>query len=156
MAFANEITEHKIIKINQGCVDDPIYLRWLNKQGGTSYWLFSRNNIYSTKTTSSTIYEKNITTLTSTQSNREIIEKRVERQIKVGAVVGDDDMDGLTGLFESPKVLMLVNPDTWSSEGAIWQSVIVVAGSMVILKTKTAFYEVDFDLILPLVYNQYE
>ena len=71
-------------------------------------------------------------------------------------VLKAEDMDGMQSLFESPKVMMLMNPETWESDGAIWQRVIVNTGTLLILKTRTSYLDVKFTLDLPYRFKQKE
>lgn len=150
------ITELKNIKISRECVDNPIFLNWINKQGGHSYWLFNRMNSNFTKTTNGNFYEKFVSDLENTQINFGMVDKKVQHTIKVGANVDVTDMDGIRGLFESPKILMLTNPTTWTVDGAKWQSVAIDDGTLLYFKTKTQRFDIEFDIILPMIYTQSE
>lgn len=156
MAFADEITEKKTIKISQSNCENPVYLKWINKQGGNSFWLFNRNQLRISKTKNGEIYEKHLSTLIGTYSNRFISTKEADHSIRLTTTISEDDMDGIIGLHESPKVSMLVNPDTWSTEGCKWQSVIVSPSSLIFLKTNTSFFNVEIDILLPNIYVQSE
>ena len=156
MAFADEITEKKTIKISQSNCDNPVYLKWINKQGGNSFWLFNRNQLRVTKTRNGDTYEKYVSTLINTYSNRFISTKEVDHSIKLTTTIDEDDMDGIIGLHESPKVFMLVNPDTWSTDGCKWQSVIISPSSLIFLKTNSSRFDVEIDILLPKIYVQSE
>jgi len=153
MALANEITEKKYIKIEKGCINDPIYLEWHNKLGGKSYWLFGKLNTFQTKTAEVGYYERYVSDLESEQGNDGIINKSNERSISIGANIPADQMDGIRGLFESPKVKMLTNPETWSVDGAKWQDVRINTGSKLTGQTRKGFFEVEMDILLPKVYT---
>ena len=150
------LTEVKTVKIGDACAERPVFLQWLNKQGGTSYWLFNKLVTETTKTKSADVYERYISNLTTSQINIGITEKQYTRSLRVGSYVDEEDLSGLIGLFESPKVLYLSNPDTWATDGAKWQSVIIEDGSQVVLKTKTPKYSIEFDIRLAKQYNQAE
>ena len=143
-------TETKTVKIVHNCgLDNPIYLCWLNAVGGFSYWLFDKYSKSTTQTKTEGSYNKNISNLETAIGNADILGKNITPKIDVGSVVKLEDMDGLRGLFESPKVFMLANPLTWETDGIKWKTVIVQASSLVILETKVAFYEMKLTLILP-------
>lgn len=152
MALADEITEHKHVKIGTACVNEPIYLSWLNRFSGTSYYLFGKLNVETTKTKEVGYYERYVNDLETSQGNDSIISKTNEKSITIGCSVDVTDMDGLTGLFESPKVKMLTNPETWVADGAKWHDVRIETGSMVIYQTRKQFYEVEFTINLPKQY----
>jgi len=150
------ITEIKTVKIDHDCKDVPIYLTWINKLGGYSYWLFERFNTETTRTRNVYQYENNILDLENAIGTNEVTSKDISPQLEVGAKIHISDMDGIRGLFESPKVLMLANPDTWTVDGAKWKRVIVNTGSLVVNETDKRYYDVSFKLDLPMVFNQKE
>lgn len=152
MALADEVSEHKIIKLKNSCINDPIYLSWLNRFGGTSYWLFGKLNNYITKTKEVGYFERYVSDLETTQGNDGIISKTNEKTITVGAFVEESDMDGLRSLFESPKVKMLTNPTTWTTEGAKWHDVRIDTGSFIYKRTNKQNFEIEMDIILPKQY----
>ena len=150
------ITEIKTVKINDGCGENPVYLCWLNKLGGISYWLFNRYKTEKTKTSINFPFSSNISNLETDQGNINISGKGVQPSYEIGASIPIADMDGIRGLYESGKVLMLANPTTWTTDGVKWKRVIITAGSLVVLKKDTSFYDVRLTLNLPELYNQIE
>jgi hypothetical protein len=130
MAY-QRITEIKRIKVDTECKDNPVYLAWLNTSGSYSYWLFEINNTKQVQTEALGEFTKNIPDLATSVGNKEFLMKISQPAIIVGANVSRDDMDGLTGLINSPKVQMLMNPDTWAVDGAVWQRVQIKPGSFV-------------------------
>lgn len=156
MAFADEITEVKTVKIKTSNCDNPVFLRWINKQGGNSFWLFNRNQSRKTKTNNTDFYEKYVDNLSNTYSNTFLISKEAQHTITLLSTVEEEDMDGIVGLYESPRVFMLVNPTTWETVGCQWQSVIVKEGSLVFLETNKSSFDVAIEILLPKRYNQHE
>ena len=156
------ITEKKKIKIDHECKDFPIYLTWLNSLGGYSYWLFFKEHTENTKTKTQNKYIVNIQNLETAIGTNDITGKLANHEIKIGARVKAEDIDGITGLYESPKVLRLMNPETWQTEGEggnplpKWQRVIVKPGSIIILKTGIDFLEIKMTLELPFINTQKE
>ena len=156
------ITEKKKIKFDHECKDFPIYLTWLNRLGGYSYWLFFKEHTEKTKTKSENGYIKSIKDLENAIATNDITGKEAEHSIQVGCRCKAEDMDGLTGLYESPKVERLMNPETWETDGTggqpfpIWQRVIVKSGSITILKTGIDFLEIKMTLELPFINTQKE
>lgn len=150
------ITEIKTIKIDHECKDFPIYLTWLNGLGGYDSWLFFKEHSVSTRTKVSNKYTLNITDLETAIGTNDITGKNIEPQMKIGGRMLAEDMDGIKSLYESPKVMMLMNPDTWETDGATWQRVIVKTGSLLTLKTRTPYLEVKLTLELPYRFKQKE
>lgn len=150
------LTEKKRIKIDSECRDYPIYLCWLNSVGGISYWLFSKKHTERTRTKQGKSYVKNINDLETAKGNLDYLTKDSVHSFRVGARVKQEDMDGLTGLFESPKVQMLMNPTTWEVDGAKWQNVQIGTGSLLILDTDTNYKDIQMDIQMPFLYKQKE
>lgn len=130
MAYTR-ITEIKRIKVDTECKDSPVCLVWLNTMGGFSTWVFEINNTKQVQTEAGGEFTKNIPDLATSVGNREFLTKVSQPAIIVGANVSRDDMDGLTGLINSPKVQMLMNPYTWETEGVLWQRVQIKPGSFI-------------------------
>ncbi len=151
MAVSDILTEKKYVKIGDSCVDDPCYLQWLNRYGGSSYWLFGVLNVDKATTKEIGYYERFVSDLETSQGNDGIISKSKELTKIVGATIPKDQMDGLTGLFCSPKVKMLVG-QYWQVEGVKWHDVRIKSGSMVINQTRKDFFDVSFEIILPKQY----
>jgi hypothetical protein len=150
------ITEVKNIKIDHECKDFPIYLTWLNGLGGYDSWLFFKEHTVSTKTKVSNKYNINVQDLENAVATNDITGKDVAPQLKIGGRIEAADMDGMQSLYESPKVMMLSNPETWETDGAKWKRVIVKTGSLLTLKTRTAYLEVKLTLELPYIFKQKE
>ncbi len=156
------VTEKKDIKIDHECKDFPIYLTWLNRLGGYSYWLFFKEHTEKTKTKSENKYILNIQDLENAIGTNDITGKSAVHSMLIGGRIKAEDMDGITGLYESPKVLRLMNPETWETDGEggtplpKWQRVIVKPGSIVILKTGIDFLEIKMNLDLPFINTQKE
>ena len=153
------ITEKKKIKIDHECKDFPIYLTWLNRLGGYSYWLFFKEHSEKTKTKAENKYIKSIADLENAIATNDITGKQAAHTILVGGRIKAEDIDGITGLYESPKVLRLMNPENWNSgptPNPIWQRVIVKPGSITILKTGIEYLEIKMTLELPFVNTQKE
>ena len=86
----------------------------------------------------------------------EITGKKINPETQFGAVISEEDMSGIQSLFESPKVLLLTNPETWETEGVNFIRVIIKPGSLLIFQTKRLFYEVKMTMLLPLRNTQKE
>lgn len=150
------VTEKKIIKINNECHAHPVYLEWHNKLGGTDNWLFDRDNETTSRTSIVSAYQSVVSDLETAIGQNDIIGKSISPTISIGARIAAEDMDGIRSLYESPKVLMLMNRETWAADGPIWQRVIVAPGSLLVLKTNSSFIDVKLTLNIPIVNSQQE
>jgi len=155
-AFPVQVTESLRMKVDHECKDFPIYLTWLNSVGGYDYWLFFKTNKQKIKTKLENPYTKNIDNLATSIGNIEITGKKVEPTIDFGARVMSEDMDGIAGLYGSPKVLYLTNPETWQVDGAKWRRVIINPGSLLVAESNISFLDVKMTMMLPIRNTQKE
>ena len=150
------ITEKKEIRIDHECKDYPVYLTWLNGLGGYDSWLFFKEHTVKVKTRSLNAYTRNVESLETSIGNKDITGKTISEQMDIGGRIKSADMDGMESLYESPKVMMLTNPDTWETDGAKWIRVIVKTGSLITLKTRVEYLTVKLTLDLPFINKQVE
>ena len=150
------ITEKKKIKIDHECKDFPIYLTWLNGLGGYDSWLFFKEHTIQTNTKVISRYKSNIQDLENSVGTFDIVGKDISPRMQIGGRMEVEDMDGMQSLYESPKVMMLMNPNTWESDGCVWQRVVVRTGSLVTLTTRSSYLDVKLTLELPNRFKQQE
>lgn len=149
-------TEKKKIKIDNECKDFPLYLTWLNSKGGYSYWLFFKSHSEITSTRIENQYLKNVTDLETSIGQIDSTGKISSPKIDFGARVSQEDMQNINSLYNSPKVLLLSNPETWEVDGPKWLRVQIKQGSLLTLKTGIEFQEVNMSMLLPLINTQKE
>ena len=147
------ITEIKKIDIEQECIDNPIYLCWLNNKGGYSYWCFSRKQSYLLDTAVDGSYKKFNEDIESATGIDELISKAARESIVCGGKIPNNKMDGIKGLLSSPKVMWLTNPESWSDDGCLWRRVIVSPGSFITLDTNQKRQLIQITLLLPEQYQ---
>ena len=156
MAAATILTEEKIIDIDNSCVDSPVYLKWLNTSGGYSQWLFGKKQTKLIQTAIDGEYIANTEDLENSIGGEEFMGTNVQPAMIVGADVPVIKMDGIKGLLMSPKVLMLMNPDTWETEGVIWQRVRIQRGSYIVLYTDETRNKIEMTVYQPKINIQSE
>lgn len=156
MAGFTRITEIKEIDVNTECVDNPVYLKWLNTQGGYSQWLFGKRQTKIIQTAVDGEYISDVDDLENSIGGEEYMGTNVQPAMIIGADLPIEKMDGIKGLLMSPKVLMLMNPDTWEDEGAIWQRVRIQRGSFVILYTDETRHKIEMTVYQPKINIQSE
>jgi hypothetical protein len=144
-----QVIETKRIKVDSECKDFPIYLTWINSLGGYDSWLFFKTNKVKIRTKLENQHLKNIEDLETSIGNIDITGKSIQPQVDFGARVQAEDMDGMAGLFGSPKVLYLTNPETWQTDGAKWQRVIIKPGSLLTSESNVSFVDIKLTMLLP-------
>ena len=144
------ITEKKHIDIDKECVSNPVYLNWLGTNGGRNYWLFRKVQRKSIITDVIGTFEGYKDDIETAQGFIEDIERSAVPTLTIGAIVPVSKLDGLTKMLYSLNVLMLMNPDTWSSDasGPIWQIVRPIPGTYQLYNTDqiTTTFEVTLEL----------
>lgn len=148
--MGTRITEKKRIKINQACVKNPIYLNWQGTNGGgRNYWLFHTIQTKRLSTSEGATFSPFIEDNTNAKAYLEEISRGAIESLVCGANVSNEDLDGIKSLLYSTNVLLLMNPDTWVSEGCKWLKVRVVPGTFSLGETVQEFIELSFQIEFP-------
>lgn len=141
------ITEKKRVKIEQDCVANPVYLAWIGLRGGVNYWLFGGTQTINVKTGKAKVIQKDIRDLEPAEGAVDYLKKEGAEKWQIGANnVKREDLEGLKTLLISPKVQVLMNPDTWITEGPIWQTVLVNTGSFRIIETDESRHDIKLTI----------
>jgi hypothetical protein len=134
------ITEELQIRIEHSIPCNPVYLHWLNKKGGYNYWCFGRRQQMGKKTSSEGESEKSFDDLELQDTTSSFISKNSESYMIAGAERLDVyDMLLMDSLTDSPKVMMLMNVNTWASDGPVWQEVKIITDDFKMRETKKTF-----------------
>lgn len=141
-----ELTERRRIKLNNKCVDNPIYLAWKGREGGMNYWLFSK-----TQTIGSTIGEvqkfEPFNLDLNINGRSSVLTKTDKPTIVLGAdQIDTNDIKGLMGLTASNFVQMYIG--TKPKVGHTWQTVNVKEGSFKYYETENTKHEIELTIEL--------
>lgn len=149
------LTEELQIKVSDACPDFPIYLKWINSLGGWSYYLFAFDQSRSLVTGSPEMFAQYVTDYETAQSKLEFVKKTSVERLTLGAdSVSLDVLSGLKEILDSPRVEMLMNPDTWETDGddeepaPLWQTVLVNVGTFALEKTRSGKANIEFSIQL--------
>lgn len=143
------VTEKKKILIDHSCASNPVYLNWLGLSGGRNYWLFKKRQEYGITTSVNGVFEPYQSDIENAQGYTFETGRESTPRLVVGAIVSRSSAEGIKGVLYSPNVLMLMNPDTWTSESPIWQIVRPVPGSFKLWETDAERVELEFSIDLP-------
>lgn len=143
------VTEKKKILIDHNCVENPVYLNWLGGSGGRNYWLFKTRQQYGLTTSIKGQFEPYQDDIENAQGYSFETGRDATPRLIVGAVVDRASAEGIKTLLYSPNVLMLMNPNTWSSEGPIWQVVKPLPATFNLWPTDATRVELEFSIDLP-------
>lgn len=152
------LTELKRIRLENDCLQQPVYLCWKNKNGGWDYWMFQWNQKRKRTTGDLQTFEAYITDFAAATSRIKVSSKTAVPSMVLGAsLVAKDDMyyneqfPGLTGLLDSPEVLMLSNPATWDYDGPVWITVTPKTGVFNIIETRLTSSDIELEIVLPYI-----
>ena len=144
------VTEKKKVRINRDCVDNPVYLRWFGLSGGKNHWLFGVRQVHTDRVTAGDVIKRFIEDLENAETQEDFLTKHSAESIRCGASNLDgNDIEGLRALKTSPKVQLLTNPLTWSTEGAKWLTVLVQPGRFTIKDTRFDKSDVEITFNMP-------
>lgn len=141
-----DLTEVRRFEIDRACVDNPVFLRWKATAGGWGYWLFGYDYKDDLLTNEESTYNNFESDIETSQGATEVWSKSSADDLSVGCNrVKAIHHAGLKSLFESPKVQMLMNPDTWATDGAKWQNVRIKTKSFPV-NVRSEFFEIKLTL----------
>lgn len=158
------VTEVKTIKYFDTCeVKNPVYLDWLGTTGGRNYWLFDESQAEVLDVEETGEFQQRTENLETDTGLGNYTGKKAFPSLVCYAYLSLEDLRGIEGLLKSPDVLMLTNPDTWTtdnletsppSEKPIWKRVKLLPETFKILDTTQNHAEIEFTLLLPEIYIQ--
>lgn len=157
---STRVTETKRVKLETPCTN-PVYLCWKTKNGGWDYWQFEYNQKHKRAIGDMQTFEQYITDFADATSRIEVLSKTAVPSIVLGAsavpkndIYYNEQYPGLTGLLDSPKALMLKNPDTWDDDGPVWITVAPKTGVFTILETNAANSSIELEIVLPYIQTE--
>lgn len=102
------VTESIIIKLDNECKDNPIYLRWINTLGGYDYFMFHFTNEIVFHTKSRGQFEKTYTSLAEKTASFSRGKKAIKTIIVGAEGLSQNDYDGIyPDLFLSPSIYIV-------------------------------------------------
>ena len=119
------------------------YLKWQNKQGGYSYWLFE--GIYKEDKSVSIMdsYQDDFQNINVANSAFGITGKTSKRVRKISSgILSENDISVLESLLDAPQVVMLND----INDNVEWQDVIVKASSFNVVDTRRQRYKIDLSI----------
>ncbi len=144
------ITEIKKVRFDDRCVDNPIFLSWLNDNGVWGVWLFSKTQIIELVTGNEASFENPVTDLETAESFLEVLSLQGGKGMVLGATNLDrNDIEYVKAILLSTKVQMLINPDDWETEGPKWITVRPGRGTFPLIETGEPRADISLDIIFP-------
>ena len=128
-------SEVKRVKIDNECRRNGVYLNWLGTDGSRNFWLFDRVQTITMDSESTGDFEPFVRDLGTQQGDVLDIGRTRRNKIVLTTYCTIEDAKGIASLLANINTLMLVNPETWETDGVIWESVRVQTGSYSLYNT---------------------
>lgn len=145
------VNEMEILFEHSDCETAHIYLCWLNKSGGFSYWLFYRSQeiSHNTENTEEVAYPYGDTLTTETLED--ILSIDAYDSVTIGANnIMEDQIEGIKSLLHSTRVQVLMNKDGYDDgDDPIWKTVKVRTGTFKLGNKKDGSYSVELTIDFP-------
>ena len=145
----------KFILLDKAAACPGIYLKWLNAQGGYSYWLFE--NTYAVDRSAKSIGEldRDFENLENSFARTTQMGREVQDTLKIVAeLLTDAQRNIVQNLLESPKVYLFTGAPYSRSDYHSWIEVSVKTTSARIRNPREALTNFAFDIELPVRYTQ--
>lgn len=134
-SIIEDISETITVDIDQNCNSNPVYLNWLDTSGGRAFWLFNRIQTVGLETAVGDVFEPLVEDLATQQGDIFEVERQAGNRLVLTTYTTIEKMKGIKSMLYSLNVLMLVNPETWQTDGVIWEAVRPLAGSFQLYNT---------------------
>lgn len=155
MASETESVTDKFLTIEKMQYSCGIYLKWFNKYGGYSYWLFE--NTYSVDRSTKQLGEldRDLYNLEDTLGRSIQIGKESQDTIKIIAeMLTEDESRIVEGILDSPKIYMFTGRPFSQNSPKNWMEVSLKTGNTRIKNAKQHLTTFNFDIELPQRYTQ--
>lgn len=155
MGSASETADDKFITLEKIPYKCGAYLKWFNKYGGYSYWLFE--NTYAIDRTTKQLGEldRDLSNLEDTFTRAIQIGKESQDTLKVVAeLLTEDETRIVHGLLDSPKVYLFTGKPFSQNGTNSWVEVSLKTGNARIKNARQPLTNFAFDLELPQRYTQ--
>ncbi len=154
-ASETESAEDKFLTIEKIPYSSGVYLKWLNKYGGYSYWLFE--NTYSIDRSTKQLGEldRDLYNLEDTMARSIQIGKESQETIKIVAeMLTEHESLIVQDILDSPKIYMFTGKPFSQNSPKNWIEVSLKTGNSRIKNAKQQLTSFNFDIELPQRYTQ--
>lgn len=147
--------QDKYLTLEKVPYKEGVYLKWFNKYGGYSYWLFE--NTYSIDRTTKSLGELDYDdqNLSEAYTRSLTIGKESQETVKIVAeLLTDDERIIVEGILDSPKIYMFTGKPFSRNSNKDWVEVKLKTGSARLKNPRQPLTNFTFDLELPQRYTQ--
>lgn len=129
--------------------ENPFYIRWINRQGGYDYWMFSYRQYLTRSISNQQTFNPYVENQETSDSFEELYDLSANESVRVGTEgLNANDYDCVSKLIYSPKIEHY-NPETMK-----WTRIFVEKGDNE-LDTRSILNQLEFTFKLPTVQLQF-
>lgn len=129
--------------------ENPFYIRWINRQGGYDYWMFSYRQYLTRSISNQQTFNPYVENQETADSFEELYDLSANESVRVGTEgLNANDYDCVSKLIYSPKIEHY-NPETMK-----WTRIFVEKGDNE-LDTRSILNQLEFTFKLPIVQLQF-
>ena len=131
-----------------------VYLKWMNRQGAWSYWLFNKNtrNIINSKSRGATMHNAGQLSYSTDEFN---IGFDVDEKLQVTTQNLERwELEHIIDLSSSPCVYLYMKPKGTIAYPNAWLKVTNITNFKYVIKKETNKFSIGFELDLPKIYTQ--
>jgi hypothetical protein len=149
-------SETKEVKYKDCTPRNEIYLAWMGTLGNWNFWQFGTTQTESMNVKAGPEFASFITDLSTADTDSDFLTKEATTEYTLGADGLDvNDINGLKTILRSPKVMMLMNPSSWTEAGTEqWQTVRILPSRFRVRETKGNLNSIEFTMQIAETYIQ--
>ena len=133
----------------------PICLRWATTMGNWRMWVFSWNQENSMQSGAAVLFQEYIEDLESATTDSNKVSQINIPKMNLGADnLNGNDFGFVSSILNSIKVQVLMNPDSWQTDGPKWQTVIVQTGTIPMGNTRSENNDLEITIEFPQIFLQ--
>lgn len=155
-ALGKQVTETKVLNLNNDCREEPIYLMWKNSLGGWDFWLFDKRYEINYSVKQEEILSADPLDPELALYKERVIGAEMTKGFVLGDVVTREEAEVIAEIEMSPQVYMLNDAKRLSGNTpqAAWLGVIVMPSGVKVLRQATTA-EIEVKIKLPTRYSTY-
>lgn len=145
----HDLTESLQVNVNQNCIKNPLYLRWLNQLGGWNSWLFHGNYFEKNQVSESEIFEKSVEDISLVQGTIEYLKRNSNNRYLVGSeTLTENDKRLVLSIARSRKV------ELYNLTDNTWLDVLVAPDTFDVFEFRESRTSIKLELMLSPLYLQ--
>lgn len=115
------VTQPIIVRVNQECTNNDVYLRWIGLNGSWNYYKFRYNQTVTLDVQNPVLVKRYVADWQNDETIEDVVSKDASQKVQVYAdMIDKNDVDGLRSIKFSPKVQILT-----AKTPLKWQTIVV-------------------------------